>query len=545
MRLSNGRMMCRCILLMVALLAWAGVARAYLVGYPLSLEKLADESDIIFKGTAASTGPVEDEWFKPYPAGYIPYETRFKIVAMIKGDPPGAILRFRHYDAGGPESMMMMYTPQFYRFLKDRTYIVFAKKTADATTCRQLWKSHKGKMDQGMQLCSGDQPITGKTIKEILWNELAAMLKSPDAGDVIYAISQMDQMSGDRDTHGSLQDFDRLTVLASIHGLMASPDAMIAQAAIAVVGSHNPYSADHLAEFWLATIGSAEVPGIGQMNPKMKNPGGELYWQELQAIADGKAPAETRAAAIRALGLVREPALREPLNRWLADTDAKVRAAATVLLADFPGTATNRQLASLAGDPAPLVRLRVAHVIGFSQQTDLAEVLGKLLADQDASVRRAASTSLLSFSPKNAAIASLLQANLKNPEFSPLFLNALAGENPEPHLDALAQVLEKKTDPTNWGGGQIPAFTSWKILFKYLKAQSAEALQSGRLDHYLDALEMVGNYSSSEPRDIYAFYLLNKLPERAKRFREKAKKAVSYDLDYYFKQVDEHPETYR
>jgi hypothetical protein len=174
----------------------------------------------------------------------------------------------------------------------------------------------------------------------------------------------------------------------------------------------------------------------------------------------------------------------------------------------------------------------------------LAQVLGRLLRDTDADVRRAAAMSLLSFSPTNATAAGVFRANLTNQEFQPLFLNALARLDPVPHLDELAQAITEKTNPQNWWGGEIPAFTSWKILFKYLQGQPAAALSSGKLDRHLDALERVGNYSSSEPRDIYALYLQRGLAERARKFRETAKKAVSYDLDYYFKQVDANPSAY-
>ena len=58
-------------------------------------------------------------------------------------------------------------------------------------------------------------------------------------------------------------------------------------------------------------------------------------------------------------------------------------------------------------------------------------------------------------------------------------------------------------------------------------------------------MEKVGNYSSSEPRDIYAFYIQRGMAARARQFREAARKAASYDLDYYFKQVDENPALYK
>jgi hypothetical protein len=94
-------------------------------------------------------------------------------------------------------------------------------------------------------------------------------------------------------------------------------------------------------------------------------------------------------------------------------------------------------------------------------------------------------------------------------------------------------------------GGQIPALTAWEILFKYLQSQPAKTPRSGKLDRYLDALEQVGDYSSSEPRDIYAFYILSGMPDRAKKFREKANRVASYDLDYFFKQVDQNPTHYK
>ena len=524
-------------------MAWACVALGYMVGPPMILEKLTAEADIIFKGAVLSSGPVQDEWFKPHP-GFVAQETQFTVISVIKGDPQGATLRFRHYDES-PQPQGRMFQPQYYHFQSNKTYIVFAKKTEDAAIYRQLWASLRGKEDQGVLLCSDNKPVMTKNVKEVLWNELMLMLKDTEASNVTYAVRQLDQMSGGRNEFAGTQDFDRTNVLMVVHDLMTNSNSRIAQTAIAVVGSHNPYLSDERTDFWLATVGSAEVPGLAKMDPKMKNTGGQLYWKDLESIADGEHPAETRALAIRALGLVREPALRNPINRWLVDTEAAVRAAATVLLADFPGTDSNQQLLVIAGEPDPVVRSCVARAIGFSQQTKLVEVLGKLLTDRNSATRRVASVSLLSFSPKNESVARVFRANLGNEEFAPLFLNALARENPDQYLDALARVLEDKPEPRNWGGGEIPAFTAWKILFKYLQAQPSETLNSGKMDRYLDAMEKVGNYSSSEPRDIYAFYRLNGMPERAKKFREKANKAASYDLDYFFRQVDQNPSNYR
>ena len=105
--------------------------------------------------------------------------------------------------------------------------------------------------------------------------------------------------------------------------------------------------------------------------------------------------------------------------------------------------------------------------------------------------------------------------------------------------------MVEKTEPKNFWGGQIPAFTAWGILFRHLQVQPVDEVRSGKFDRYLDAIEKVGNYSSSEPRDIYAFYVQRGMTERAKNFRQEAKKAVSYDLDYYFKKVDKNPSLYK
>ena len=221
--------------------------------------------------------------------------------------------------------------------------------------------------------------------------------------------------------------------------------------------------------------------------------------------------------AIQALGLVREPSLKPAVERWLADPTPAIRASATLLLADFPGPESCKHLAALADDAAPEVRACVARAAGFGQQVAAAGTLAKLLADTEAKVRTAAAMSLLSFSPKDKVIADIFRANVENDEFKPLFLIALARENPAGYLDALARAVEQRTEPKNWWGGQIPAFTAWEILFRYLQTQPPETLRSGKLDRYLDAMEKVGNYSSSEPRDIYAFYLQRGMTERAQK----------------------------
>jgi hypothetical protein len=529
--------------MVLALVAIFGsLARGANPGQPVSLEELGQTAEIIFKGTVVSSRTVDHDGLAYIPS-FITQDTEFKIASIIKGEVPGNTLIFRHYDLD-PVNGGMFNGRQFFHFESGKTYIGFAKRSETAGVFQQAWTGMHGARDPGVLLCTNDKQVAASNIKDVYWSELMAMLKSTDDSDVIYAIDQLDRLSaneGNWGGWGSVREFDRKNVLMAIHGLLTTGDSKVAQAAITVIGSHNPYMAEDRADFWLAAVGSGYICGLTPEKAKDENIGGKLYWNYLVAVANSKSNDTTRALAILALGLVRETMFRQDLEGWLADAAPTVRASATVLLADFPDLATHERLTVLAGDVAPKVRRAAAREIGFAQQIALSDILAKLITDPDAKVRHMAAMSLLSFSPKNEAIATIFRANLDNEEFEPLFLIALARNDPQAYLDALAKVLEQKTNRDNpcLGGG------SWEILFKYLQIQPVDQITSGKFDRYLDAVEKVGNYSSSQPRDIYAFYVQRGMTDRAKRFRLEADKAFPYDLELYFKRVDENPSLYK
>jgi hypothetical protein len=532
------------LLIAIGSLAISRMATGYMVGPSLTLDQLVEESDVIFKGEAIEGKPVQDEWFKDIP-GYEARETRFKIISQIKGEAGNGEVLFRHYDQKADYSGGLSYSPQLYHFEPGRTYIVFADKTANGN--RQTRLSHTMQQDLGVLRCRDERPVTAKTLREIYWAELIAMRDSPVADDVVYAIRQLDEMSDSpgRREIGDATDFSRIEVLSAVRGLISRPEPEIAQAAIRLIGDGSPYLSDGLAPYWLGTVG-VETPGLTRFEPGTRNAGGALAWRELAAVANSRAAPETRALAIRAMGLAKNWRLQEWLHDWLRDPAVPVRAAAILIFCDFapPGDYTRRQIIEFSADPAPEVRKCAAYAIGFMQNPDLVPFLPQLIKDKDSSVRRAALESLHSFRPEIPTVAAALKQDLANPESQPLSLLALARENPGAHLEELAKAIEGKTSPTNSSGGEIPTFTAWKLLFKHLRAQPAADIRSGKWDRYLDALEKVGQYSSSEPRDIYAFYLQRGMPERAAKYREKAKKAATYDLDYYFDMVDKNPSGY-
>jgi hypothetical protein len=239
------------LLLMLYVLASAGAAFGYLVGPSLPLDKLELEADIIFKGEAIATVPIEDELLTPI-SGYAARETRFKVISQIKGEAGGDEIRFRHYDEAPHQGKM--YSPQFYHFEAGRSYIVFAKRSATGATQTRL--HHTSRMDLGVLRCRDNSPVAAKALPNIYWAEILALRESPIPADVLYVIRQMDEMSEGFGKDGDA-DFSRLDVLGIVRELVTRPEPEIAQTAIRVIGAGSPYLSDDLAPYWLGTGRSA------------------------------------------------------------------------------------------------------------------------------------------------------------------------------------------------------------------------------------------------------------------------------------------------
>lgn len=528
------------LLLLAAALILPPLCNAYLVGSSLSMDELAEASDVIMKAKVLSSEPVADDWFDEV-HGFEPYSTQMQVISVIKGDLPEGNVSFHHYGSTRANAGFE-YVPQFYDFKKGRSYIVFAKITETTGVLRQLWKSHRLKIDQGLFLAGDDQPVPrGRKLREIIWEELSRLLESPDTEDVLYAIRQFDELSGG--AYYELNDFNRGEVVDTIHAFVSSKNIEVAKAAIQTLASYNPYFRDDFAVHWLATIGGGKIRGMGKWDLNRDYVGGRKYWRELAAIVDSDEPAEVRAPALRAMGRSEEPAIEKFLIKWTKDPEPLVRQAAVVLLSDFPGEKTLQILKQRSEDESAKVRLGVARAIGFGKFKTLLQVLEKLLDDKDTQVRHGAALSLISFAPKE--VEKILKAHMEDKDFKSVFVNALAEENPEPYLDALAEIIENRLEPPNFWGGQIPSFTSWDILFKYLQKQDMSELRSGKFNYYLDALENSKFYGSDQPRDLYAFYLQRNMMDRAQKFREACKSRISFDMEYYFEQVDNNPDMYQ
>jgi hypothetical protein len=271
------------------------VARGYLVGPPPGLEEMAGKADVIFQGTVVSNTTVNAPDLQPVP-GFIEQETEFRPAWAIKGKAGDGEIKFRHY-APDPQPAGFMFAPQSYSFTVGKSYLVFAKQPSDyaAGTFQQLWTYPVTMPDVGVLLCYRPEPFGSfgrDPMKEFYWRDLTELLKSADPKDVVYATEHLDEYGAGTNRKfgrfGTLSEFERLEVLKAVHGLMASADPTVAQAALGVVGSYNPYMTRD-AQHWLATVGSADTPGYDKSDAKFVNDGGMIYWREIAAVVDSKA----------------------------------------------------------------------------------------------------------------------------------------------------------------------------------------------------------------------------------------------------------------
>ena len=141
---------------------------------------------------------------------------------------------------------------------------------------------------------------------------------------------------------------------------------------------------------------------------------------------------------------------------------------------------------------------------------------------------------------------------MKHANYGPLFVNALAQSHGLRYADELCDIVQNDRQPKNWWGGFMVWGDSWNVLFNSAQAATKEELTGKRFEKILAALEAPASgdpksptyYSSSEPRDLYALYLQKGLTDRARAFRTQCQKTIRYDIDYYFKMVDEKPDRY-
>ena len=153
-------------ILLAVLILLDDPAQGYVVQGPPPLDKIIDQSDIIFKGRVLSSADWKGKGLEPI-IGFGVQKTEFKVISVLKGASSGDSVKFLHYDGHG-----IMFEPQYYRFDLGRTYLVCAKRTEEPAVFQQLWTDPTEGPDGAVVLCADDKPALPKAYKEVLCSEL-------------------------------------------------------------------------------------------------------------------------------------------------------------------------------------------------------------------------------------------------------------------------------------------------------------------------------------------------------------------------------------
>jgi len=528
------------------------LSEGYGIRPPPTIEDLVNQGVLIFKGTALSSQPAQNSDLPGVTGHYAVVETRFQVVSMVKGRIDGSTIRFQHYDTT-PNQFYGVWLPETLTFQTGRTYLVVTGQQEGTDGAIQFNRGWPGGTD--VLLCANAHPVLGSKLKDIIWNELMNLLQDQDSKDAVYAITRLKQLSVplsssrqyDARHFRGRADFARRDVMDAVHGLISSPDDEVAQAAIDVIGNDNPYTVNGDALGWLSAVGGNRSFQALPLDSNYVNPGAQLYGQELLAVATGTASPLTRAKAIAAIGpgrpLDRRADAWAPLFGWLSDPSPDVRRSAALMTADYDESYyLSNDFRRLAADPSPEVRRALALAIGFGQRLHAFHLLPPLLSDPDAKVRQAAAASLCSFPIKNATAATFFRDNLNQPEFGPLFLIALAGDNPADHLDELARAVMAHRSVDNWDGDRNTTEACREILFEYLKTVPFDQLHANNCNGLFDALDTVPPNYEGEAIDLYRFYLNRGLKERAQKLRQNLESKAPAEMKASFDWAEKHPD---
>lgn len=534
------------------------VSAAYPVAPAATLAELEAEAEVVFKGQVVGVKAAPADALREV-AGFRATLTRFRVIQVHKGKLPAGTgeqaedaardVTFLHYTP--IQSAARNYAPQSYQFRDGRCYWVFAKHSQEGPGLTHLREHHRTIEDQGVVLAADSQPRAERSVKAIVWAELTGLLRSKELADIQYGIEHLNQLTGGP-AWSEVREFSRNDLLDVLAPLLDHDDPRVLAAALDVLGSESPYGTPGDYPFVFVSLGAGHLPGLSQ-RPLRENLGGRKFGAKLLELAgSSNRPAATRGRALRALGWCDRPEWVPSLLELSRSNEPEVAEAALLVLSDYvdqrPSEVT-RALEQFADDARDPLRRGVAHAVGFAREPRLLRLLEPALKDKSPEVQQAAALSLLSY-PLEQSKAMLLR-HRDHPQYRSLFINALALNDPQPYLRELGEIIRQGETPRNWWGGSTPWGVSWELVFCFVRDQAQAELRGGKFDAALDALESPLDvqpsprfYSSSLPRDLYALYVRNRLRGRAMSFRKRCVKRLSYDIDRFFAEVDQHPERF-
>ena len=484
-------------LVLLCLAILASPARAYLVGPAPNLAGLNASSPLIAKVTALDSEAVEDALFQKLPL-FAVKQTRFRVVSILKDETksvvPGSEIAFRHYaPTSGKTSIFAMYVPHYYRFVPGRSYLLWAKKSADGW--QQFSTAPTEFQRQGALLAPDDAPVEGD-IKNVIWQQTNALLGSPDAEDQVAAIETLGAMSSGMNQRiwFSTGDFLSAQVLDAIAPFIESPDDAVAQAAVE----------------------TANLNAVRVAAPLLA---------ATRAVSN-----QTRSAALDALRPVKTSAVEARAREAVGDADPIVAAAALRLLSTFPGETTRATWKRTLQNADETRRLGAIEGVQIAHDAPMLPVLAALLDDKNERVQQGAANAMLAFPAATAK--NWWEKERKHPKWGPVFVVKLAQSSRDTaaYLPELMRAVAQNREPVT--SGQLAVYQSRDLLLEYLRGQTRDALhQPGQFTAIYDALEAPSDLGQT--LSLYQFYRSQGLKTRAQNLRARTEAKEPRYKDYF------------
>lgn len=357
-----------------------------------------------------------------------------------------------------------------------------------------------------------------------------------------------------RSVSGS-NDFERELVLEAIFSSNGDPPAGCLAAGgmkdfINAIGSSSPYTDNSTRMRYMWT--KADKP-LSRWSEWPSTPVAvKAALPFLIKVANGSAKPDVRAPAIFSLGgrcdVKDASCIKAHLAQWLVDPQAEVRAAATILSADY-GPIPKPLMVRLQADAAASVRAALAYNCGIARSDASIAVLERLFKDNSDGVRAAAALSLMACPVDK--VRAFLAANLDSADFGDGFLARLAVSDPimvrnrllnlckknEPEQKRMSRMTQAGMIFQN-GLGTDLHYMCVSALSDYLDGLSGSELQKAEYGKYLDSLESIAAKDPSQTGRVYKMLRVHHLDERAVRFKTRAVAAQPTIPPVAFDQVD-------
>jgi hypothetical protein len=314
------------------------------------IEEMAAAADLVFKGRVVSTHAVTNAAF---PLWGQPYETKFNIISVLKGNIQTNMIAFLHI-TGQPGAWSGGAPPQNFKFEVGQSYLTFAAMTDKPDYHYSPPSNNVVRLNEFRQLMHGEiashtldkRPLDGLSVKDAQWVELNLLLKDTNPTNQLYAIGKIDSLSlagRGNDEWSHSPDFKRKTVLSALQPLITNRNEQVAIRAINCfkTGSNST-----------ATL--------------------ESFANALVKVVNGSSSFKIRLSAISALSGSHFEAVSNSLGQLLQNPNSDVRSKAVALLALYPGDFAEQLLRECANDKSPSVRAGVADVIGNGKLLRLA-----------------------------------------------------------------------------------------------------------------------------------------------------------------------------